>query len=82
MQIKSVIIDSIHYINFIIFDISNLFVCFFLLLICPAEIEVRLIHLCVLYSVKYGTWNHITVQTNYYDYIEIITWNHMIISIW
>ena len=49
MQIKSVIIDNIHYINFITFD--NIIIFF---LICLAEIGVRLIHLCVLYAIKYG----------------------------
>ena len=39
MQIKSLIIDNIHYISFITFNISTLF-----FLICPAEIGVRLIH--------------------------------------
>ena len=50
MQIKSVIIDNIHYINSTMFNISTLF--FFL--ICPAEIGVHLIHPYVLYVVKYG----------------------------
>ena len=63
MQIKSVIIDNIHYINFITFNISTLFYfCLFFFvffgggfLIWSAEIGVRLIHLCVLYAVKYGS---------------------------
>ena len=46
MQIKRLIIDNIHYINFITFDISTLF----LLSICPAEIEVCLIQPCVVYA--------------------------------
>ena len=39
MQTKSVIIDNIHYIYFITFNISTFFV-----LICSSEIEVRLLH--------------------------------------
>ena len=42
---KSVIIDNIHYINFITF------------FICPAEIRVRLIHPCELYAVKYSKYH-------------------------
>ena len=53
MQIKSVIIDNIHHITFITFNISTLFHKFFFL-ICPAEIGVRPIHLCVFNAVKYG----------------------------
>ena len=49
MQIKSVIIDNIHYINFTTFDISSFF-----FLICPAEIGVHLIHPHVSYAIKYG----------------------------
>ena len=45
MQIKSVIIDYIHSINWVSLKVF---------LVCPAEIEVRLIHPCVLYAVKYG----------------------------
>ena len=45
MQIKSVIIDNIHYINFM-FNISTLF---FFFLICPSEIGVG-----ILYAIKYG----------------------------
>ena len=43
---KSVIIDNIHYINFITFNI---------IITWSAEIRVRLIHPCVLYAIKYGT---------------------------
>ena len=49
MQIKTIVINTIHYINFITFNISTFF-----FLICPAEIWVRLIHLGVLYAVKYS----------------------------
>ena len=48
MQIKSVIIDNIYYINFIIF--------FFL--ICSAEIGMRFITPCVLYAVQYGKYKY------------------------
>ena len=52
MQIKSDIIDNIHYINFITFNITILL--FFFFLICPAEIRVHLIYPFLLYIVKYG----------------------------
>ena len=55
MQIKNVIIDNIHYIKFITFNISTLFHYDFFL-ICPAELGVGLIHLCILYAIKYGTY--------------------------
>ena len=47
MQIKNVIIDNIHLINFSTFNI-----CTFFFLIYPAEIAVRLIQPCVLCVVK------------------------------
>ena len=53
MQIKSVIIDNIHYIIYIMFNISTLFH-YFLAWIYNAEIGVRLIHQCVSYVIKYG----------------------------
>ena len=46
MQIKSVILDNIHYINFITFDMSTLFFSWFALLKLG----------CVLYTVKYGKY--------------------------
>ena len=50
IQVKSVI-D-----NFIILISSRLILAlFFFFLICPAEIGVCLIHLCVLFAVKYGS---------------------------
>ena len=49
MPNKSVIIDNIHYINFITF---NDFVFF----ICPDGIGVCRIHPCILYTVKYGNF--------------------------
>ena len=51
MQIKSVIIDNIHYINFITFNISTLFHKNFFL-IYPAEISI--IYPWFLNTVKYG----------------------------
>ena len=48
MQIKSVIIDNIHYINFLMFNEYIIFLGFFFL-IFPAEIGVRLIHQCIKY---------------------------------
>ena len=56
MRIKSVIIDYIHYINLITFNICVFF-------ICHTEIGVRLIHPYVLYTVKCG---------NYFNLIKII----------
>ena len=55
MQIESVIIDNIHFIHFIMFNISSLFHYNFFL-IWPAEIGARLIYPYVLYAVKYGSW--------------------------
>ena len=49
MQIKNVNIDIFHFIDVIMFNVSTVF---FFFLICPAEIRVRLIHLCVLYAVN------------------------------
>ena len=51
MQIKSVIIDNIHYINLITFKLITLF-----FLDLSAEIRMRLIYPCVLKAVKYGIW--------------------------
>ena len=53
MEIKSVIIDNIHNVNFITFDMSILFFSIF-----PAEIGVRLLHPCILSAVKYGIFKH------------------------
>ena len=50
MQIRNVMIDNIHYINFNTFNISTLI----FVLICPAKTDELFIHLCVLYAFKYG----------------------------
>ena len=55
MQIKSVI-NNIHYINLVTFNISTMSHKNFFL-IFPAEIEQHLIHTFVLYAVKYGNKN-------------------------
>ena len=49
MQIKSLIIVNVPYINLITFNVGTSF-----FLMCPAEIRVRLIQPCVLYAVRYG----------------------------
>ena len=55
MPIKSVIIDDIHYTKFITFNINTyVLFCFLFFSICHAEILVRLIHLYVLYAVKFS----------------------------
>ena len=51
MLIQNIIIDNIHYIDFITFTIDT----FIFLDFCPVQIGVRLIHSCVLYAIKYGT---------------------------
>ena len=56
MQVKSFIIDDIHYINFITFNISTLFFSWF----APLKL------VCVLYAVKYGNcWQIIGVEEQY-----------------
>ena len=51
IQIKRVVIDNIHYINF-----SLILVVCCVFTICPAQTGVRLIPLCILYAIKYATF--------------------------
>ena len=52
---KSFIIDNIHYINFVTFNISTLFHKK-IFLICSGEIGMHPIYPCVLIAIKYGKY--------------------------